>query len=440
MIRVRRALAVVVVVIGRTARGLAGIETPVAHATATAVVVVDTGSFGALVVVDVGGRHQRHRGAAPAAAVETVSYGGVGVAVCRIDGVGNPPDGSCLIGPGGAYWSYWCASGGVPSWSCSGGGAGATTVQGGDVEGWRYGTGAAASVGLVLRPRGQALSPPPPSPPAPAPAPRRHHLLRRRPPFPPPSGAPTVSGGTTPATGSSGADGTKAGAAASAPDRGAAEDGGQDERDGSAARATQGDAPSTSAAFERARRRLDGDAEAALAAPSGDDGDGGLDRGRRLRAGCWSSRGGGGGPRRLRCSVVPARPSALGPRRPSTRSRELDHSITVRRCRRAQVRSEPATASHDASDFYARHAAQGVRRRDRQPVLGGRPLIVGDGDMRDVDETLVGVVVTSPPYLQGLRGGAGRGRDPRDLLEYLRCCATCSPSACECSSPAAGSR
>ena len=248
--------------------------------------------------------------------------------------------------------------------------------------------------GLALRHRAQprasasycdhvgCASPPPPAArtgpgtapaPSPAPAPAASAV-----------GSPTVSGGTTPATGSSGADsGTKAGAAASALDRGAAEDGGQDERDGSAARATQGDAPSTSAASERARRRLDGDAEAALAAPSGDDGDGGSPIGVAVASGLLvvaavvavvSERSAPA------LSVVPARPSALGPRRPSTRSRA--NSITRLPFGDADaisnVRSRQPREPRCQRLLRASHAAQGVRRRDRQPVLGGRPLIGDD--------------------------------------------------------------
>jgi hypothetical protein len=80
------------------------------------------------------------------AGADPVTYGfaGQGAAVCKLYGVGNPPD-SCLIGPGGQYWAYYRAAPGASGWTYSRGGAGATTVTDGSMEGWRYGTGAAPS-------------------------------------------------------------------------------------------------------------------------------------------------------------------------------------------------------------------------------------------------------------------------------------------------------
>jgi hypothetical protein len=78
------------------------------------------------------------------ASVSTIGYGGLGEAVCAIDGVGNPATpNECLTGPNGEYWAYFRASPGASGWQYSGQGAGATTVSDGWVEGWRYGTGGA---------------------------------------------------------------------------------------------------------------------------------------------------------------------------------------------------------------------------------------------------------------------------------------------------------
>jgi hypothetical protein len=75
------------------------------------------------------------------ASVETVSFGGnLGDAVCKINGVGNAAtSGTCLVGPGGAYWRYFRAAPGATGWSYSSTGASGTTVSDGAVEGWYYG-------------------------------------------------------------------------------------------------------------------------------------------------------------------------------------------------------------------------------------------------------------------------------------------------------------
>ena len=96
----------------------------------------------------------------------TYGFAGQGAAVCALDGVGNPADESCLIGPHSEYWAYFLAHGGSTGWAYSRGCACTTTVRDGDVEGWRYGTGAA--------PRASAdfcayadCGPPPEPPPSP---------------------------------------------------------------------------------------------------------------------------------------------------------------------------------------------------------------------------------------------------------------------------------
>src|SRR5262249_13791252 len=109
-----------------------GSDTPAAAVTTTAVVVVDTGSGVQSFTVGVGGGVSgvaALQAAVGAGQVATSVFGGNGVAVCSILGVGNDPS-HCLIGPGGAYWAYWRATGGATTWSYSGVGAGATTVKG----------------------------------------------------------------------------------------------------------------------------------------------------------------------------------------------------------------------------------------------------------------------------------------------------------------------
>jgi hypothetical protein len=70
-------------------------------------------------------------------------FGGQGAAVCSLNGVGCPSDGSCLTCQAPNYWAYFRSSGGGYSYSSAG--AGSTQVTDGDIEGWRWGTGAAPS-------------------------------------------------------------------------------------------------------------------------------------------------------------------------------------------------------------------------------------------------------------------------------------------------------
>jgi hypothetical protein len=107
----------------------------------TAVVVIDTGAGVRSALVEVGGGTSGLAALQKVAAVTTYGFGGLGAAVCAIDGVGNAAGPSCLIGPHGEYWAYFHVTGGSGAWAYSPAGAGSTTVHGGDVEGWRYGTG-----------------------------------------------------------------------------------------------------------------------------------------------------------------------------------------------------------------------------------------------------------------------------------------------------------
>lgn len=118
------------------------------------------------------------------------SFTGEGGAVCAISGVGCPSDDSCLTCDGrGYYWSYWRAPAGSSGYAYSRVGAGATRVHDGDVEGWRWGTGAAPAYRSFT-----SVFPPAPPPPAPS-----------------PGGGGTTGGGRGPGGGTSGG-GTTGGA------------------------------------------------------------------------------------------------------------------------------------------------------------------------------------------------------------------------------------
>jgi hypothetical protein len=63
---------------------------------------------------------------------------GMGAGICKIEDQGCPKA-SCMTCDAPNYWSYWHLAGN--SWSYSQLGASSYTVQGGAVEGWRWGTG-----------------------------------------------------------------------------------------------------------------------------------------------------------------------------------------------------------------------------------------------------------------------------------------------------------
>ena len=88
-------------------------------------------------------------------------FDGQGGAVCALQGVGCPSDGSCLTcDPRGYYWAYHRAPAGSASYTYSRAGGGATRVYNGDVEGWKWGTGAAPPYHSVA-----SVFPAPPTPP-----------------------------------------------------------------------------------------------------------------------------------------------------------------------------------------------------------------------------------------------------------------------------------
>ena len=109
-----------------------------AQSTATAVVIVDTGSGTHQSVIHFEGavtglEALQLAGAAPV----TINFGSLGAAVCQLYGVGDAPVPSQC--PGG--WTYFRAVGGAGAWTQSGSGASNTLVHDGDVEGWKYGGG-----------------------------------------------------------------------------------------------------------------------------------------------------------------------------------------------------------------------------------------------------------------------------------------------------------
>ncbi|MEZ5170786.1 MAG: hypothetical protein R3A49_08595 [Acidimicrobiia bacterium] len=128
-------------------------------------VVIDNGSSVRRVCIHFNGTLTGVEALQRAASVTVAPFGGLGVAVCAIDGVGCPGDKSCLTCQQPKFWSYSRAPAGSSGFSTSSGGASSSTVRDGDVEGWRWGGGkpAYASADEIC---GNAAPPPPaPSPP-----------------------------------------------------------------------------------------------------------------------------------------------------------------------------------------------------------------------------------------------------------------------------------
>ncbi len=75
------------------------------------------------------------------------TYGGKGQAVCALCGVGCP-SGDCFCDRS-KFWAYHRAGPGGANYEYSRAGASATAVRDGDVEGWKWGTGAAPPAGTV---------------------------------------------------------------------------------------------------------------------------------------------------------------------------------------------------------------------------------------------------------------------------------------------------
>jgi hypothetical protein len=134
-----------------------------------AAVIVDTGGTVKRVVVTFGEDSITGLDALQRAGTNPVVYqfGGQGGAVCRLLGVGRDAGPNCLGGADGdaRYWAYFRAPAGTSSFKYSSVGAGSARVHDGDVEGWKFGTGAAPQYVSLA-----SLLPPPPPPPTPSPA------------------------------------------------------------------------------------------------------------------------------------------------------------------------------------------------------------------------------------------------------------------------------
>lgn len=162
MARVRAVLASLVV-LGALALPVAA--TPAAAAGAhRARVIVDTG--GQTVVRDItfdgsitGLQALQLAGANPV----VYSFNGQGGAVCRLYGVGRDAGPGCLGGADSdpSYWAYFRAPAGSSSFTYSRAGAGSVEVHDGDVEGWRWGTGAAPAWSAPPAPTTTTTAPPP---------------------------------------------------------------------------------------------------------------------------------------------------------------------------------------------------------------------------------------------------------------------------------------
>ena len=99
----------------------------------------------------------------------TYTYSGQGGAVCRLFGVGRDSGPGCLGGADGdsRYWAYFRAPSGTSSFTYSRAGAGSVQVHDGDVEGWKFGTGAAPAWSAVPAPSTTTTAAPAPPPTAP---------------------------------------------------------------------------------------------------------------------------------------------------------------------------------------------------------------------------------------------------------------------------------
>ncbi len=161
MDRVRRRLAPILLLL---AIGLVG--RPIVAGAATqhrAAVIVDTGASVHRVVITFTEDSITGIDALQRAKADPVIYtfNGQGGAVCRLFGVGRDAGPNCLGGQDGdsRYWAYFKAPAGTSSFKYSTVGAGQAKVHDGDVEGWRFGTGAAPDFVSL-----QSLAPPPPGP------------------------------------------------------------------------------------------------------------------------------------------------------------------------------------------------------------------------------------------------------------------------------------
>lgn len=166
--RLRSALLVASLIVACLLAALVGPSAPQAVASGPnrAVVVADSGTGVIVRGIEFESETVTGLEALQLAGLSPVIQGfqGEGGAVCALNGVGCPSDGSCLTCDArGYYWAYHRAPAGSGAYSYSRVGAGATVVHDGDVEGWKWGTGAAPayhSVDEVFPPAPVTTAPP----------------------------------------------------------------------------------------------------------------------------------------------------------------------------------------------------------------------------------------------------------------------------------------
>jgi hypothetical protein len=185
----RTALIALMLGLASIALGVGAVP-PAATAAEThrAAVIVDTGATVHKVVITFTEDSITGIDALQRAGANPVIYAmGPGAAVCRLWGVGRDAGPNCLGGQDGDsnYWAYYRAPAGSGAFSYSRVGGGASQVHDGDVEGWKFGTGAAPTYVSLA-----SLTAPPPPPPTQPPA--------TTPPTNPATGPGPTAGGVNP--------------------------------------------------------------------------------------------------------------------------------------------------------------------------------------------------------------------------------------------------
>lgn len=147
---VASSLGVAVALVGVAGRS-PGAATAGASELHHAAIVVDTGSGGTVRKFCLSFPEESLTGAEALRRVQAdpvfASYGGKGQAVCALCGVGCP-SGNCFCDRS-KYWAYHRAGPGGGAYTFSNAGVSSTTVQDGDVEGWRWGNGEAPPAATV---------------------------------------------------------------------------------------------------------------------------------------------------------------------------------------------------------------------------------------------------------------------------------------------------
>lgn len=128
------------------------------------------------------------------------AFGGLGGAVCSIDGTGCSADSTCLSCGGTQYWAYATADRGAAAFTQAPAGAGSRTITDGAVDGWRWGSGDPPPFRSIDRICPASPPPAPTTPAAAAPAPPPPPEPTPAPPVPPPVAPVTVNPAGGPAT------------------------------------------------------------------------------------------------------------------------------------------------------------------------------------------------------------------------------------------------